>query len=105
MTFRLHLEVIRVRGKVLMAAGGAVLLAGLIAPHVRLFPVGLGGMPVSVTGLHALCGSALGQIATSASRTLRGRCAAAVAGVAAGWLMVAAGIVGVAVGATGLQKR
>lgn len=93
------------RGKVLMAAGGALLLAGLIVPHVRLFPVGLGGMPVSVTGLHALCGSALGQIATSASRTLHGRCAAAATGVVVGWLMVAAGIVGVAVGAMGVQGR
>lgn len=87
------------RGRVALIGGAVLLVAGLVAVHLRLFPVGLGGTPVSVEGLHALCKSPLGQMAVAGSTTLLHRCQSAALGVGVAQVAVVLGILGLVLGA------
>lgn len=87
------------RGRVALVLGALLLLLGLVAVHVRLFAMGLGGTPVSVSGLHELCRSGLGQLAIAGSVTLLHRCQLAAAGVGVAQVAVVLGILGLVLGA------
>lgn len=88
-----------VAGLFWLALGGLLLVAGLVAVHLRLFSVGLGGTPVSLEGLHALCDSALGQWAVAGSSTWLHRCQGAALGVGVAQVAVILGVGGLVLGA------
>jgi len=87
------------RQRVLIVVGGSVALVGLVAPRLPLFASGLGTGRVSLAGMTALCGSALGQLGAALSGTVAKQCAQIALASGIGWLVLSAGMAVVGIGA------